>query len=74
MVRIPFAQLLTPALGADAIWWSFPLGSVTTVILAGGYYVWGGWRTAKLTPAPPRGAVADTGQATPVMAPAAPAD
>jgi putative MATE family efflux protein len=74
VVRIPFAQLLTPALGADAIWWSFPLGSITTVILAGGYYVWGGWRTAKLTPAPPRGAAADTGQATPAMAPAVSAD
>ncbi|WP_300574475.1 MATE family efflux transporter [Phenylobacterium sp.] len=74
VVRIPFVHLMTPVLGADAIWWSFPLGSVTTVILAGGYYLWGNWRTAKLMPAPPRGAAADTGQAPPAMAPVVGAD
>ncbi len=70
VVRIPFVPLLTPALGADAIWWSFPLGSFTTMILAGGYYVWGGWRRAKLM-SPPRAAA---GQASPDMAPAKPHD
>ena len=39
-----------------------------------GYYLWGNWRTAKLMPAPPRGAAADTGQATPAMAPVVGAD
>lgn len=68
LVRIPFVQVLTPALGADAIWWSFPLGSVTTVILAGGYYIWGNWRSATLTP-PPRGDVPG-----PAMAPATSSD
>lgn len=74
VVRIPFAHLLTPAWGADAVWWSFPLGSFITLVLAGGYYVWGGWRTSSLMPAPPRGAAPDTGQATPAVAPAARVD
>ena len=52
MIRIPLAALLEPRFGADAIWWSFPIGSLATLILAGGYYVWGGWRTARLGPAP----------------------
>ncbi|MDO8902592.1 MAG: MATE family efflux transporter [Phenylobacterium sp.] len=68
VVRIPFAQLLTPMLGADAIWWSFPLGSVTTMVLAGGYYVWGGWRRSTLSP-PPRGDVPG-----PALAPATGSD
>ncbi len=71
VVRIPFVPLLTPALGADAIWWSFPLGSITTMILAGAYYVWGGWRGARLMP-PPRPAAG--GQASPDMAATAPSD
>ena len=52
VIRIPLAALLEPRFGADAIWWSFPIGSLATLILAGGYYVWGGWRTARLGPAP----------------------
>ncbi len=51
-VRVPFAALLEPRLGADAIWAAFPLGAVVMVTLAGGYYVWGGWRTARILPAP----------------------
>jgi putative MATE family efflux protein len=48
LIRIPFAKLLEPYLGADAIWWSFPLGSVVSVLLALTYYRWGGWRRARL--------------------------
>lgn len=71
VVRIPFAHLLTPAWGADAIWWSFPLGSFITLVLAGGYYLWGGWRKSSLMPPGPRGAAPDTGQGAPAVAPAA---
>ena len=29
-IRIPFAMLLIPRWGADAIWWSFPLGTIAS--------------------------------------------
>ncbi len=45
-VRIPFAKLLQPTLGADAIWWSFPVSSVCAMLLSLAYYMWGGWRMA----------------------------
>jgi putative MATE family efflux protein len=48
LVRAPFAKLLEARLGADAIWWSFPLGSITSLGLALAYYRWGGWRKARL--------------------------
>jgi Na+-driven multidrug efflux pump len=35
-------------IGANAIWWSFPLGSLVTLILTVGYYRWGGWRKAHM--------------------------
>ena len=28
-IRVPFAALLRARFGADAIWWSFPLGTIT---------------------------------------------
>lgn len=48
VVRIPLAKALEPHLGADAIWISFPVGSITTMVLAGGYYLWGGWRKGRM--------------------------
>ena len=30
------------------MWWSFPLGSLISVLLAASYYRWGGWRKARL--------------------------
>lgn len=69
VIRIPFVWWLEPRWGEAAIWWSFPLGSTATLILAGGYYVWGGWRSARLGPPPPRGPAPDTGQGTPALAP-----
>jgi len=53
VVRLPFAHLLIPRLGADAIWWSFPLASLVAASLAVAYYRFGGWRRARLTPAAP---------------------
>jgi putative MATE family efflux protein len=47
-VRVPFAWLLRDRLGADAVWWSFPLGSVVAVTLAAAYYRWGDWRHASM--------------------------
>jgi putative MATE family efflux protein len=49
-VRIPFANLLEPRFGAEAVWLAFPVGSVTTLLLAAGYYLWGGWRKGRMLP------------------------
>jgi putative MATE family efflux protein len=67
-VRLPFAALLDETLGADAIWWSFPLGSAVSVVLALAYYRFGGWRKARfVAEEPATGEAADTGVATPAM-------
>ena len=47
-VRVPFAWVLRDHFGADAVWWSFPLGSLVAVMLAAAYYRWGGWRHASM--------------------------
>ena len=47
-VRIGFATLLKPMLGVDALWLSFPLGSMTTFGLAALFYRYGGWRKGRL--------------------------
>jgi putative MATE family efflux protein len=60
-VRVPFALLLEPVLGAEAVWWSFPLGSITSCLLAVGYFLFGGWRKAQLLGGIPRGEPVDTG-------------
>jgi len=64
-VRIPFARLLSPHIGADAIWFSFPLGSTILLIGAVSYYQWGGWRTARMIDVKPQGDAPDTGLAPP---------
>jgi putative MATE family efflux protein len=48
LVRIPFAYALTGKLHADAIWWSFGVGSITSVILCTIYYRSGRWRKAHM--------------------------
>jgi putative MATE family efflux protein len=47
-VRIPFAALLIPVWGSDAIWWSFPLGTITSAILTSAFYLHGGWRRSRM--------------------------
>ena len=48
-VRMPFAAALLDRWQADAIWWSFPLGSITSMVLSIAYYRYGGWRQARMT-------------------------
>jgi putative MATE family efflux protein len=48
LVRIPFAAFFIPIYGADAIWWSFPLGTITSAALTTAYYLHGGWRRARM--------------------------
>ncbi|NYZ61744.1 MATE family efflux transporter [Luteimonas deserti] len=64
-VRVPFATWLQPVLGADAIWWSFPASAVCAMLLAIGYYRWGGWRGARLL-------ASDEPAAVPAEVPSAP--
>ncbi|WP_254602521.1 MATE family efflux transporter, partial [Sphingomonas bacterium] len=47
-IRIGLALALRPVLGADALWWSFPAGSVSNLILAVAFYRQGGWRRGAL--------------------------
>jgi MATE family, multidrug efflux pump len=47
-VRVPFAYLLVDKWSADAIWISFPLSSLLSMLLAFGYYRYGGWRGIRL--------------------------
>jgi hypothetical protein len=51
------AVLLEPWLGADAVWISFPVGSIASCLLAMAWYRWGNWRKSSLLAAfAPRGA------------------
>ncbi len=60
-VRIGLAVALEPSLGADAIWWSFPAGSLASMLLTIAYYRHGGWRRVQLvTPGEGRAAQEQT--------------
>jgi len=76
-IRVPFAELMQPRLGADAIWWSFPLSATCAMLMSLAYYRWGRWRQAHMlepgaparevavpaeVPAAPPAPVADTGE------------
>jgi putative MATE family efflux protein len=52
LIRPPFAVAFAHSLGADSIWWSFPLGSLASMLMAMGYYKWGGWRRAHMLSKP----------------------
>jgi len=54
VARIPFAYFFLDTMHADAIWWSFPVGSVLSTVLSIAYYRYGGWKNARmLTPKRP---------------------
>ena len=69
VIRIPFAMLLIPRWGADAIWWSFPLGTIASAALSALYYRFGGWRKLKMLrfDSDVAGEASDTGMGAPVM-------
>jgi putative MATE family efflux protein len=48
VVRYPLAKLFLEHYQADAIWWSFPISSVLSALLAFLYYKFGGWRRAHM--------------------------
>lgn len=47
IARLGFAWAMEPTLGADAIWWSFPVGAAVSALLSTVYYRYGGWRQAR---------------------------
>ena len=47
-VRFGFIFATQKWLGADAIWWSFPVSSFANVALSVGYYLQGGWKKARM--------------------------
>ncbi len=47
-VRLGAAVALRPWLGGEALWWSYPLGSSASLLLAILYYRFGGWRFARM--------------------------
>ena len=53
VVRYPLAQFFLDRYHADAVWWSFPISSVLSALLAFLYYRFGGWRRAHLGPVTP---------------------
>jgi Na+-driven multidrug efflux pump len=54
LLRVPFAYWMLDRWQADAIWWSFPLSSMTSMLLSIAYYRFGGWRKLRLGLAGPR--------------------
>lgn len=43
-IRLGFALAFKDSWGADALWWSFPLGSCANFVMAAVYYRFGNWR------------------------------
>ncbi len=51
VVRFPLAEVFLDKYHVDAVWWSFPVSSVLSSILALLYYKYGSWRSAHMLPA-----------------------
>jgi putative MATE family efflux protein len=60
LIRLPFAFFMIPHFGSEAIWWSFPLGTLTSSGLTALYYRYGGWRKVRMLHHMPAGADAET--------------
>ncbi len=43
-IRLGVAFTLLPRLGPEILWWTMPLGSFASMLMALGYYRAGGWR------------------------------
>nr|WP_321361651.1 MATE family efflux transporter [uncultured Hyphomonas sp.] len=51
-VRVGITAFLEPTLGQEAIWWSYPISSAVSMVLAIGYYRFGKWREATMLAGP----------------------
>ena len=68
-IRIPFATFLMPRYGADAIWWSFPVGTIASAAMTSLYYKYGGWRRSRMLRDEAHAQTSDTGLNAPAMTP-----
>ena len=48
LVRLPFAYLLVDRWQDDAIWWAFPVSSITSMALAIAYFRFGAWHRDRI--------------------------
>ncbi|HLI64964.1 MAG TPA: MATE family efflux transporter [Caulobacteraceae bacterium] len=69
LIRVPFATFMIPHFGPDAIWWSFPLGTITSSALSVLYYKFGGWRKVRIIHPEAGGEVPDSPVTGPQMDP-----
>ena len=67
LIRVPFAYFMIPHFGMEAIWWSFPLGTLASSGLTALYYRFGGWRRVRMLHHAPSGEAPDGAQGTPTM-------
>lgn len=66
LVRTSFAYFFRSAIGEEALWWSFPAGSITSLVLATAYYRFGRWRSVHMIESrPAAGEPPDTGLGVP---------
>lgn len=65
LIRVPFAYFMIPHFQEDAIWWSFPLGTITSSALTALYYRFGNWRKVRMLDHVPRAPAEDVPQALP---------
>ncbi|MCV3209034.1 MATE family efflux transporter [Mesorhizobium sp. YC-39] len=66
IVRTGFAYFFRSVIGEEALWWSFPAGSLTSLLLAAAYYRFGRWRTMHMIEdRPAAGEPPDTGLGVP---------
>ncbi len=54
-VRIPLALMTVERWGADALWWSFTISALVSMLLSGGYYLSGRWKSARMMAPRPAG-------------------
>lgn len=47
-VRVPFAYLIEPTIGLDAVWVSLPISSAVLLLALLAYFRWGNWRCRRL--------------------------
>ncbi|RUZ55590.1 MATE family efflux transporter, partial [Mesorhizobium sp. M7A.F.Ca.CA.004.05.2.1] len=66
VVRTGFAYFMRGVIGEEALWWSFPVGSISSLVLAAAYYRFGRWRTTHMIEnRPAAGEPPDTGLGVP---------
>jgi MATE family, multidrug efflux pump len=68
VIRVPFAYFMIPHFGAEAIWWSFPLGTLTSSTLTALYFRYGGWRKVRMLHHVPGSDAADAMEAREIEA------